>query len=278
MLYDAMRKYKSENFTFEVIASLNITPAQAIEQESFYIREHNTLIKNGSGYNLREIDGVYDYQTKVSRSERMKAYYAEGGVHPMQGKHHSAESIQKMSETTKAMITEEDRERCRQMSLEQWQDPERRQQLLNHIQNPSEETRTQMSTAKLGKPTWNKGKEHRPESIERMSAAKRGKKASSGTKRKMSESRSAYLTPERRTAQGQRMLGHKNLTNESKCKIGAATRKYQYQVTLPDGSQQTITSLAQFCQEQGLNEFTARVAAKKNRATKSGYKFQEIPK
>ena len=294
VLHAAIRKYGPEVFTFEILSQLEGDTNAAILQEAVLISEHKSLVCEG-GYNVLVTGGTWTEEQKRVHSERTKegmtapkirqqmseshkAYYAEGGVHPMQGKHHSAESIQKMSETTKAMITEEDRERCRQMSLDQWQDPERRIALLDHIQNPSEETCQKMSQTKLGKPTWNKGKEHRQESIERMSATKRGKKASSETKRKMSESRSAYLTPERRRAISEQMTGHRKLTSESKRKIGVVTRKYQYQVTLPDGSQQAITSLAQFCQEQGLNEFTARVAAKKNRATKSGYKFQEIPK
>ena len=143
---------------------------------------------------------------------------------------------------------------------------------------PTEETRQKMSQEKRGKPSWNKGRKHSKESIERMINAKIGKKATPKTRRKMSESRSAYLTPERRALQGRSMVGHKNLTVESKRKIGAATRKYSYQVTLPNGSQQIVTSLAQFCRDQNINEFTARVAAKQNRPTKTGYIFHEIEK
>ena len=50
----------------------------------------------------------------------------------------------------------------------------------------SEETRKKMSAAKKGKPSWNKGRKHSPESIEKMRLAKLGKKHSEATKKKMS--------------------------------------------------------------------------------------------
>jgi group I intron endonuclease len=157
VLYDAMRKYELENFTFSVLSSVKLTPEDAIKQETLFILEHKTLTTE-NGYNVKAIDGVYNFIVKQSRSKRMKAYYAGGGIHGMQGKHHTAESKQKMSETTKAMVTDKQINQCRQMSQTQWQDPEKRQNIIAHLQNPSIETRQKMSTAKKGKTSWNKGK------------------------------------------------------------------------------------------------------------------------
>ena len=103
-------------------------------------------------------DALSDPDLRGRISDGLKTYYANGGIHGMQGKHHSEESKLQMSETTKAMVTDEQRDQIRQMSLEQWQDPEQRQHLLSHIQNPSEKTRQKMSAAKKGKTSWNKGK------------------------------------------------------------------------------------------------------------------------
>ena len=38
------------------------------------------------------------------RAERMKAYYAQGGLHPMKGRKHSAESRKKMSDNSKGQV------------------------------------------------------------------------------------------------------------------------------------------------------------------------------
>jgi hypothetical protein len=207
-------------------------------------------------------------------SEQMKTYYANGGNPPMKGKKHRPESIQKMSESTKAMVTDKQREQMSQMSLQQWNDPIKREKILNRIRNMSKETRQKMSIAKIGKTTWNKGKKHRPESIEKMRVIKLGKTMSDEARRKNSETHKANMTLERRLAVAEKSLGHK-LTTEAKQKIGNATRKYSYRAVAPDGTEQTILSLADYCKEHNINEFTARVAAKDHRYTKSGFFFEQ---
>lgn len=275
VLYSAMQKYGIENFTFQVLDTLNLSPEEAIKQETKFIIEHNTLVKNGNGYNVRAIDGVQTDHVKKSRSEHLKAFYANGGVPSMRGKKHSPEAIQKMSETTKAMVTDEQREQMRQMSLKQWQDPISKQRLLDRIQNPAPETRQKMSRAKQGKPTWNTGKTHRSESIERMRAAKTGKKATVETKQKMSVSRSAYLTEERRQQISDQLKGHTRLTVESKNKIGSKNgSKYTYRMTLPDDSPEIVYYLAEFTRTHGIKQATAMAASKTGRTIKSGYKFE----
>jgi len=52
----------------------------------------------------------------------------------------------------------------------------------------SAETRMKMSLAHKGKTTWNKGKKHSPETIEKMRKASTGKKASVETRKKMTQS------------------------------------------------------------------------------------------
>ena len=299
-LHAAIRKYGEDGFTWKVLETKECTLKEAQHYESLLIEKYETSVKN-NGYNLVVLQeqpkiirspltksqkaniaektkiGMSRPEVRQQISDRLKAYYNNGGVSPMKGKAHRLESIQKMSATTKAMVTDAQREQMRQMSLKQWKDPDRRQQLLNRIQNPSKQTRTKMSRAKLNKPTWNKGKEHTQESIERMSAIKRGKKVSLETKQKMSVSRSAYLTPEHRLIQSQRMKGHTNLTGESKRKIGAANgSKYTYRVTLPDGSQEIVSYLAEFCRAHHIKVPTALAASKTGRKIKSGFRFELV--
>lgn len=217
-------------------------------------------------------------EVKQNIRDGIKKYYINGGIPPMQGKKHSLESIQKMSETTKAMVTDQQREQTRQMSLEQWRNPEKREQIIKHLQHPSKETRKKMSDAKIGKTTWNKGLTHSKESIEKMRRIKLGKIMSPETKKKLSIKRTLYLTEDRRKELSNKMKGHHNLTDESKRKIGDATRKYLFQVTHPNGKIEIITSLKLFCDSVGLNDATARVASKFGKTTKTGYKFEQISK
>lgn len=51
-LYHAMRHYGIENFSIEIIESNIKTQIEALERETYWIQELNTLSKNGKGYNL----------------------------------------------------------------------------------------------------------------------------------------------------------------------------------------------------------------------------------
>jgi group I intron endonuclease len=103
VLYDAIRKHDAKNFIFDVLSTLELTPEQAIQKETAYIYEHKTLVGE-NGYNIKAVDGVYSESVKQSKSERMKAYYASGGTHPMKGKVHSTASIQKYQKQEKEKV------------------------------------------------------------------------------------------------------------------------------------------------------------------------------
>ena len=174
------------------------------------------------------------------------------------------------------MVTPEQREQMRQMSLAQWQDPKKKANLLVRIRNPSPETRQKMSQAKKGNVPWATGRVHTQASIERMSAAHQGKKATLETRQKMSASRSAYLTEERRQEISEKMKG-RQFTAESKSKIGAA-----------NGSKIHVSSdVAEWV--TGNCNISGRVhpiswnqtsngqrSGKNGNVTKTGYKFERI--
>jgi len=220
--HEAIRKHGWDAFTFEVVCCGKDKRAMLEHVEPALIDQYESRITQ-HGYNMhRKVVGASGRtddrrrprtaEEKAASSESVKALWTDpiyranqlakrkeyfgSGAHPMKGKRHSKEAIQKMSETTTAMITDEQREQMRLMSIEQWADPVKRAALIERSRNPSDETRQKMSVAKQGKPSWNKGLTHSPESIERMRAAKKGKKASAETKLKMSESRKRYLHPE----------------------------------------------------------------------------------
>jgi len=189
-LHEAIRKHGVENFTFEVICCgrnklemLEYVEPELIRQHKSHITEHGYNLKRelcganwNSAYGIKDgrfrpkteeekklisehtKEGMAELEVRQHLSESLKSYYASGGIHAMQGKHHTAEFIQKMSETTKAVITDAQREQCRQMALAQWADPEKRSKIIEHSQNMSEQTRQKMSAAKKGKTSWNKCK------------------------------------------------------------------------------------------------------------------------
>jgi group I intron endonuclease len=304
-IHEAIRKHGVENFTFEVICCgkdklemLRDVEPLLIRQHQSHVTEHGyNLKKELSGVNWNSAYGIRDGrfrprsdETKALISQKVtlamaspearkrlsdsiKSFYANGGVAYMTGRTHSEESKRKMSETTTAMVTDVERDRCRQMSNAVWNDPESRQKVLERVRNMSQETRAKMSAAKVGKPTWNKGGCHAPESIEKMRSAHTGKVFSDDTCAKMSDSAKKSWTTERRKQQSDQRTGTKHLTKESKAKIGNATRKYYFEVTTPAGDLLTVESLTTYCAENGINEFTARVASKTGRKIKTGYRF-----
>jgi group I intron endonuclease len=83
-LYAAMRKYGVENFTYEVLEVLGKNANEELldEREKHFIKEYNTFIGNGQGYNLTlggdgQIGTFCRQQTKDKMSDKMdKKNYA----------------------------------------------------------------------------------------------------------------------------------------------------------------------------------------------------------
>jgi len=179
LFYDAIRKYGENAFVFEVIAGYKGQIKEVEKIECELIRQYQSA-HNQWGYNLKLLDERPSIKrnpltekqkkhisetTKIAMNnpfvrqqlvESHKAFYANGGIHPMTGKTHSHESIQKMSETHSKM-SKETKSKIGEASKLSWQNP-------NHIERRmkaakrSSETRQKMSAAKKGKPSWNTGK------------------------------------------------------------------------------------------------------------------------
>lgn len=71
---NAIRKHGRENFTIKVLVE-NITKEEADKLEKYYIRELDTLAKNGKGYNIAE--GGQGGNTFVGMSEEQKAAFSK---------------------------------------------------------------------------------------------------------------------------------------------------------------------------------------------------------
>lgn len=306
IFHDAIRKHGWENFEFEIICCgknkqemLEFVEPVLIDQYQSNISQHGyNMHKKVFGASFRSTDTrrkrtpeereilseihikrfKENPEHKLKIKEGLKIYYENGGTHGMQGKKHSEESLKKMSETTKAMITDEQKEQCRQMSIDSWQNPEQRESKLKRIQNPSLETRDKMSKAKKGKPTpITVEQSHSPEAIEKRRAKMIGRKPSDEIRLKRAQGVKDAWTDERKQQYSESQKGHKFLTESSKEKIGNATRHFNFKVTHPDGYEEIIVSLSPFCENHGIKPDTARAASHTGRYIKSGYTFLKIP-
>jgi hypothetical protein len=178
-----------------------------------------------------------------------------------------------MSETH-SNISEETKQQISKSLKKIWQDPEYYETHIKHLKNPSDETRKKMSEAKKGVKPWNVGKQHSPESIQKMRQAKLGKKPSTETKKKQSKALKVYLSdPENKKKRSESMLGH-YISDECKSKIGIANgSKIHYTITHPDGHEELVTYLNGWCRERNINPAGMKAAAKNGNITQKGYKI-----
>lgn len=72
-LYRAMRKYGTDNFSYKVLESIPLNAGQQLldEREIHFIKEYDTYIKNGNGYNLT-LGGGGNMATYCSTQRREK--------------------------------------------------------------------------------------------------------------------------------------------------------------------------------------------------------------
>ena len=178
---NAIKKYGRDNFIIEsVFRSDSLEELNKKEQE--LIKELNTLSPNG--YNLR-IGGENHI---ISEESRLRMSQAQSGEnHHMFGKHHSKETIEKMSKASKGKVKSE----------------EHRKNLSEAKKGHklSEETKAKMSASKIGVPKTEETKKRmskafkgipRPKSkewCENQSLKMTGRVHSEESKKKMAESK-----------------------------------------------------------------------------------------
>lgn len=250
----AIQKYGKESFELEDIGSLKGTLEQAENFESQLIIQHKSSILE-NGYNLKLLHNkpeiirkplskeqklLISQKTKeaMQRPEIKKKMLENkvilsGEQHPLYGKKHKSESINKMKETHKIQAnTPEAKKRFKKTIKKIWSTPEIREKILHSLQNPSEETRKKMSVAKKGCIPWSKGKTgvYSQKTLEQMRTAKLGKK-----------SKAVW-------------------TKESRNKV-AEYRSKNWLVTLPDGNIQNVFNLTKFCKQHQLSQGTLRMTA-----------------
>lgn len=153
----------------------------------------------------------------------------------------------------------------------------------NRGQKHTDAARAKMSVAMRGKRSW-LGKNHRPESREKLRLAHTGKKASEETKRKqriasMGKTHSAESREKMRRA----ALG-RTMSDEARAKMSAAKmgrrrdpKEYEmkmkiYIVTDPFGNEHTVRGLNTFCQEHHLNSSHLIQVAKGKQTHHKGWK------
>ncbi len=189
-LYKAIRKYGWSNFEIQILEKSNNREYALKKLEPKFILEYDSFGKNG--YNLTSGgEGVKrgpltkEQKEKISIAtkkamQRPEVYQTMvNGVKefykthksPLIGRKHTPESIKKMSNSHLNM-SEETKIKIGNASREMWKNPISRKKIIFAVSNPSEETRVKMSLAKLGKPSWNKGKHWTKQQIQNMGRIK----------------------------------------------------------------------------------------------------------
>lgn len=152
-IHRAIRKYRIENFSFEVIDDLSVSSDELNEAEIEWIASYNTFF--GDGYNMTsggEQGKIVSEETRKKMSESSKGQKSwnkgKTGVY-------SKETLQKMSNTQRG-------------------------------KKVSKETKRKISEASKGEKNSFYGKKHTNETRKKISKAKIGKKSSKETKLKQS--------------------------------------------------------------------------------------------
>lgn len=174
--YEALREYGWSNFEWEIIFESWDKYYCLTVAESLLIKEYDT-IKNG--YNLLEGGNggrggskgrILTENEKKIISERTKIGMSNMSQEDKERmlfsiRNPSEETKQKMSQAKKGKEStfkgksqpESAKLKISNSTKKSWENEETRNKILEHIQNPTEETRKKMSEAKIGKSSWNKG-------------------------------------------------------------------------------------------------------------------------
>lgn len=174
--HKAIRKYGWDNFSWEIIYESWDKEHCSEVMEPFFITEYNSF--GNYGYNMT-IGGRGAKELKRSPlTEEQKKIISEKTKLGMQNMSQedkermlsittnpSEETRQKMSQAKKGKEStfkgktqpESAKLKISNSTKKSWENEESRNRILKHIQNPTEQTRTKMSEAKIGKSSWNKG-------------------------------------------------------------------------------------------------------------------------
>ena len=170
----ALRKYGVKNFTLTVLAEAS-TYDELKQLEIEAIKQYDTFIANGRGYNLTTGgEGTPGVKPSAELCQRRSETRKKNGYRP------SAESLKRMSETKKQhpqVYSEARRAAISQRMRTMPRTPEHRQHMSESLRGRalSAEARQKMSEAKMGKTPWNKGIPASEASIQRLIEANTGR-------------------------------------------------------------------------------------------------------
>lgn len=174
-IHKAIRKYGWDNFSWEVIYEswdkehcLRVIEPLLIEEYDSYNNGYN-MDRGGKGALGVKRSPLTEEQKKII-SERTKIGMSNMSQEDKERmlfsiRNPSEETRQKMSRAKKGKEStfkgktqpESTKLKISNSTKKSWENEETRNKILEHIQNPTEETRKKMSEAKIGKSSWNKG-------------------------------------------------------------------------------------------------------------------------
>jgi len=249
----AIHKYGWNNFSHNILAT-GLTIQSANHFEQFYIKEFNTIAPDG--YNL--LSGGNNF-THSEESKQKMSESSKGENHPMFGKKHSPDTIEKMIAIKKGKKRTSDTKDKIRLSL--------------IGRKLSTETKHKISEAIKGENHHFFGKKLTPDHIAKMSEAQKGEKSHMfGKFGKYHHRYGVPLTQEHKLKIGESQKGENNVNFGKFGKDHPKSRCYK--VTDNHGISEIIFGLTKYCKDHGLQAHAMSSVATGKRKHHKGYKCE----
>lgn len=230
--------WKNElDFTEEIILG-GLTEREAFELEITTIELYGRInLGTGCLANLTD-GGEGGYGKIISEETREKLRQLATGRTP------SEETRQKLIESHKGKVhLEETKRKMSKAHKGKPKSEEHRQKMIGH--STSDETKHKIGDSNRGKEPWLKGKHHTDEAKEKLRQAHLGKKASPETKQKLKDAWKTRAFSEETEKLRREKIGKANLgrivTKETRDKIGKANKGKRTGVAMPDETKRKIS-------------------------------------
>lgn len=198
-LKKAIKKYGEQNFKVIILEEINSNQKELDLREMYYIKKFNA-VKDAKYYNRSyggENEGWYGVNKALKENgyplemKRKRSQLIKGNKHPMYGKHHKEESIQKMIRAKIGKKLTEEQKNKISKSLKGKNSPWYGKHLTEETRRKLSMAQKKRNLSKERNPFY--GKHHTKETKEKVSEAHKGKPLSKEHRNKISEALKGHI-------------------------------------------------------------------------------------